>query len=513
MTGFILAIDQGTTNSRALLFDLNGLVLGRYSLALNQYYPRVGWVEQDPNQMFNNIIKCCLRVIAQTSVPVNKIAAIGITNQRETTILWNKQTGEPIYPAIVWQDRRTVELCKRLATLPISKFLHDKTGLLIDPYFSLSKVLWIFENIPAARALAKKNELLFGTVDTYLLWRLTKGGIHATDPSNASRTLMFNINTQEWDQEILQNFAIPMEILPKVYDNAGYFGELDHQILGKAIPIMGMAGDQQAAGIGQACFSPGMLKATYGTGGFLMLNKGNRIIKTNDQLLTTVYYRLQNKVTYGLEGTIFSAGNTIQWLHDNLHLINDAKETEILAKSIKSTNGVYLIPGFTGLGAPYWTSAKAAILGLTLNSKKEHIVRAALESIAYQTLDLLTVMQFDNNILVNALYVDGGMSANRWLMQFLANILNLPIYKAECIESSARGAAFLAGLGVGIYKSLEDIKNLWQKKEEFQSEMAKSTRNKLYRNWQAALNHTINYKEHLPKSSLTSINYSTTQIL
>lgn len=486
---YLLAIDQGTTNSRAILFSRAGELISQHELPLAQYFPQDGWVEQDPIEMFQNTVTCCRVTLQKAKLPASAVAAIGISNQRETTILWNKKTAQPIYPAIVWQDRRTSALCRELVEKKLNEnVLNEKTGLLLDPYFSATKIMWLLENISGARDEALKGNILFGTVDTFLLWKLTNGQSHATDATNASRTLLFNIHTQEWDEELLQAFDIPKSLLPTVLDSAAHFGDVDASILGSKIPITGIAGDQQAATIGQACFHPGMLKVTYGTGSFMLLNTGNRIIQSNNKLLSTVAYRLNNKVTYGLEGSIFSAGVAVKWLRDKLKLIESAAETELLANSVTDTGGVYLIPAFTGLGAPYWDpDARGGLLGLTRNSSIEHIVRATLESVAYQTRDLLEAMINDSRTTIQKLRVDGGMVANNWLMQFLADILDLEVQRPACIEISALGAAYLAGLQIGMYQSLQEISQLWQMNQNFFSQMSSANREHLYQGWRRAV--------------------------
>ncbi len=492
MEHYLLAIDQGTTNSRAIIFDHAGQLISQYEMALQQSYPRDGWVEQDPEEMFNNTTACCRAVLNQSRFPVQAIAAVGISNQRETTILWDRITGKPVYPAIVWQDRRTSELCRKLSQTPLHQTIYQKTGLLLDPYFSATKIMWLLDNIEGVREKALRGELLFGTVDTYLLWKLTQGKSHTTDATNASRTLLFNIHTQEWDQEILTVLNIPSMILPTVLDNTADFGEMDESVLGKKIPITGMAGDQQAATIGQACFQPGMIKATYGTGCFMLLNTGSQVMQSQHRLLTTVAYRLNHQVTYGLEGSIFSAGATIKWLRDTLHLIETAAESEVLANQVSTTDGVYLVPAFTGLGAPYWRpDARGALLGLTRNSSKEHIVRAALESVGYQTRDLLEAMTADSHSAINILRVDGGMSANTWLLQFLSDMLNTTVHRPICIETTALGAAYLAGLHIGMYQSLDEISRLWQMNASFSPRMAKEECDKLYEGWKEAVRQVI----------------------
>lgn len=485
---YILAIDQGTTNSRAIIFDHRGAIVSKHEIALNQSFPKPGWVEQNPDEMFNNSVTCCQEALKSARLNPKDIAAIGITNQRETTIIWDKSTGQPIYPAIVWQDRRTSSICKKLETSDLSRKIRDKTGLLLDPYFSATKIMWLLDNVPHARERAEKGELLFGTVDTYLLWRLTHGKYHATDITNASRTMLFNITTQKWDDELLSIFNVPKQLLPVVLDNTALYGELHHSILNHSIPITGMAGDQQAATIGQASFKAGMIKSTYGTGCFMMLNTGEKLVHSNNKLITTIAYRINNEIAYGLEGSIFSAGVTIKWLRDTLHLIQRADETETLANTIASTDGVYLVPAFTGLGAPHWNpDARAGIVGLTRNSNRAHIVRAALESVAYQTADLLSAMQSDAGTNILELRVDGGMTANNWLLQFLADILNIKVERPKCIDTTALGAAYLAGLQVGVYQSLEDISSHWQQDAVFKPSIDQVLREALYAGWKNAL--------------------------
>lgn len=484
MKQYLLAIDQGTTNSRAIIFNSKSRMLACMEKPLSQSFPQLGWVEQDPMQMVENIKQCCIDVIAKAQIKATDIAAIGITNQRETTIVWNKKTGKPIYPAIVWQDRRTHEHCRTLQQHPLAAEIVDATGLVIDPYFSATKLHWLLDNVPGARQQAEAGELLFGTVDTFLIWHLTQDHHHVTDATNASRTLLFNIKTQQWDQRILNLLAIPAQMLPTVLDNTAHFGDLDPRILGEAIPILGVAGDQQAATIGQACFKPGMMKTTYGTGGFLLVNTGEKMLTSQNQLLATIAYRINGKVTYGLEGSIFSAGEIVKWLRDQLHLIAKAAETETLAASVSDNQGVYLVPAFTGLGAPYWRpEVRACISGIGRNTGREHIVRAGLESIAYQTRDLLLAMQKDGVSMITALRVDGGMVANNWFLQFLCDMLQVTVERPQCIETTALGAAYLAGLQAGLFKSLEDISHHWQIEKTFNPKMSVKDRDGLYIGW------------------------------
>lgn len=488
MTHYLLAIDQGTTNSRAIVFNREGVLLSQHEIPLNQFFPEDGWVEQNPLEMFNNTVNCCKEAISKLTGSIKEIAAIGISNQRETTIIWDRQTGIPIYPAIVWQDRRTNVLCQTLRSHPIASKLQEKTGLLLDPYFSATKILWILDNIPNARKKAEQGELAFGTVDTFLIWHFTKGKSHYTDATNASRTMLFNIKTQQWDKEILAALNIPASLLPTVLDCSADYGDTDISFFGIRIPIRGVAGDQQAATIGQACFEKGMVKTTYGTGGFMLLNTGDRIIHSQNQLLSTIAYRLNNQVTYGLEGSFFCAGATIKWLRDNLKLIKTAKESETLANNIPDNGGVYLVPAFTGLGAPYWDpTARGAILGLTRSSGIEHIVRAALEAVAYQTYDLLAAMQKDSQTSLEVMRVDGGMVENHWLLQFVSDMLNLTIERPDCVETSALGAAYLAGLSIGMYQSTADIATHWKMNLRAMPKMLSTQREMLYNKWTRAV--------------------------
>jgi len=490
MNSHLLAIDQGTTSSRAIIFSRLGEVVCQHQIDLKQSYPQPGWVEQNPQEMWENTLACCRQVLAQISA--KNIAALGISNQRETTLIWDRKTGKPIYPAIVWQDRRTSQLCKELATHKISHSLPEKTGLLLDPYFSATKIMWLLDNIADARERAERGELAFGTVDTFLLWQFTQGQSHATDATNASRTLLFNIHTQQWDKEILSALNIPAALLPEVKDSSADFGDTAKELFGERIKIAGIAGDQQAATVGQACFHRGMVKSTYGTGCFVLLNTGNKVVVSKNRLLSTVAYRLENKVTYGLEGSIFSAGTTIKWLRDTLKLIKTADETETLARQLNNTEGVYLVPAFTGLGAPYWNpEARGALLGLTRNSGVQHIARAALEAVAYQTRDLITAMLKDGVGNINALRVDGGMIVNNWLLQFLADILQVAVQRPACSETSALGAAYLAGLQVGVYQSLDEISAQWQVNAEFKPLMSIVQCDQLYQGWLRAVNRVL----------------------
>lgn len=493
---YLLAIDQGTSNSRAIIFNQHGEMISQHAVSLKQSYPQEGWVEQDAEEMFLNTVTCCRQVIKNASLMPQAIAAIGISNQRETTIIWDKHTGKPIYPAIVWLDRRTGNLCQQLAQTELNEYVRENTGLLFDPYFSATKILWILDQVPHARERAQRGELLFGTIDSFLLWKLTGGKVHATDATNASRTLLFNIKTQTWDQHILSALNIPAALLPTVLDNTADFGTVEKTILGAPIPIAGMAGDQQAATIGQACFQPGMIKVTYGTGCFMLLNTGNLLVHSQNQLLSTIAYRHLGNVTYGLEGSIFSAGITIKWLRDSLKIISSAKETESLAKSIDDTGGVYFVPAFTGLGAPYWDpTARGSVSGLTLNSGRAQIVRSVLESVAYQTCDLLNAMGHDSTFSIKKVRVDGGMVVNDWLMQFLADMLNVEVQRPYCIETTALGAAYLAGVQVGIYPTFEEVAKMWQVDATFTPQMAPQQRNVLYSGWKHAVRDVMSKKK------------------
>lgn len=495
MPHYLLAIDQGTTNSRAIIFDREGRVIAQHDMPLTLSFPQDGWVEQDPIEMFTHTVTCCQQALRKANLRAQDIAGIGISNQRETTIIWDKNTGAPIYPAIVWQDRRTSEFCKQLAQTPLQELVRTHTGLILDSYFSATKINWILDNVPNARERALRGELLFGTVDTFLIWKLTKQQAHVTDATNASRTMIFNIHTQQWDDEILSHLKIPKSLLPTVLDCAAHFGNVDSEILGAAIPIAGVAGDQQAATIGQTCFHPGMIKATYGTGCFLVLNTGKQAILSQNNLITTIAYRLNNQTTYALEGSIFSAGNIIKWLRDKMKYIATADESELFARRVADTGDVYLVPAFTGLGAPHWDpDARGALLGLTQNTSPEHIVRAALESVAYQTRDLLNAMSQDSQTPLTNLRVDGGMVVNNWFLEFLSGMLNLEVQRASCIETSALGVAYLAGLQIGMYQSLDELQQLWRMDRAFFPMMENDVREKLYANWGRAVKRVLTVK-------------------
>lgn len=483
MSNYILSIDQGTTSSRAILFNEQGKIHATAQEEFPQHFPQDGWVEHDPDDIWQTVLRTCQRVVSENNINAAQIKAIGVTNQRETTLVWDKTTGKPVYKAIVWQDRRTADYCESITSPVMSEKINDKTGLLIDPYFSATKIRWILENVPGAREKANKGELAFGTVDTYLLWQLTGGKEHKTDATNASRTMIFNIHDQSWDQELLDLFSIPESMLPQVMDSSDDFGVTSAELLGEEIPIYGVAGDQQAALFGQACFDEGMAKSTYGTGCFLMLNTGSKALKSKNRLLTTVAYRLNGKPTYAIEGSIFMAGATIQWIRDGLKLINSASETESIAQTIPVDHGVFLVPAFTGLGAPYWDpNARGAILGLTRDSGINEIVTAGLQSVCYQTKDLQKAMESDG-LRPTILRVDGGMVANNWVLNFLSNILGASVDRPEIIETTALGAAYLAGLKAGIFSSIEDLAKLWHCEKRFEPEFTSEKRNDLYAQW------------------------------
>ena len=491
MKKFIISIDQGTTSSRVVLFDTNGNKLFISQYEFKQYFPRNGWVEHNPNEIWLTTLKALKHVIKKAKSLKGHILTIGITNQRETTILWNKKTGKPIYNAIVWQDRRTQEFCESLKNKNYENIFRKKTGLFIDPYFSATKIKWILDNVKVSKKLLKTNNLLFGTVDTFLIWKLTKGKQHLTEATNASRTMLFNINNNKWDNEILQKLKIPKNILPEVKNSADNFGKTDKRVTGKEIPISAVLGDQQAAAVGQACFEKGSIKSTYGTGAFIIMNTGSKKINSKNKLLTTICYRLNNKTTYALEGSIFIAGAGVQWLRDKIKLINNAHETEKIAKSTKTNNEVYVVPAFSGIGAPYWRpDARGLITGLTRDSDWKTLVRATVESVAYQSNDLFYSMNKDG-LKPRIVKIDGGMVANNWFSQFLANIINLKVVRPKILETTALGAAMLAGYQIGEFKSLNHIKNTWRKDKEFIPKIDKKLRNHLLQGWQQAIKKTL----------------------
>lgn len=494
MKKYILALDQGTTSSRAILFDEEGNKAAVSQQEYRQIFPQSGWVEHDPQDILSTQLASAKECISSAGIDVSQIVSIGIANQRETTILWDKNTGKPVYNAIVWQCRRTCDLCKRLEEQGLTKFFLDKTGLIIDPYFSATKIRWILDNVPGVREKAAAGDILFGTVDSWLIWNLTGGRVHATDYSNASRTMMFNIHTLCWDREILGLLNIPESILPRVRDSSGFFGSTDPEIFGREIPITGCAGDQQAALFGQCCFLKGDVKNTYGTGGFLLMNTGSEAVRSKHGLLTTVAWGIDGRITYALEGSVFISGAAVKWLRDELGLIKTAAETEQLARSVPDTNGVYFVPAFTGLGTPYWNAgARGAVFGLTRGAGKAHIVRAVLEAIAYQTADVIHAMEEDTSAL-NSIKADGGASQNDFLIKFQADILGRTIIRPKNVESTAAGAAFLSGLGSGLWKGPEELKGMSEGFTEFIPSMSEEKRNALAAGWKKAVQRSLDWE-------------------
>ncbi|HJL61974.1 MAG TPA: glycerol kinase GlpK [Pseudomonadales bacterium] len=487
MTQYIVAIDQGTTSSRAIVFSSDGSIVKTAQQEFTQFFPDDGWVEHDPEEIWQSTVATFKQALAASGIAAMDVAAIGITNQRETTLVWDRKTGEVIYNAIVWQDRRTSDYCGQLKAEGFESTIIEKTGLLLDPYFSGTKLKWILDNVPGARDRANRDELAFGTVDSFLLWRLTDGAAHKTDATNAARTSLFNIHRQEWDDEILAKMDIPASLLPEVLDSSAPFGATTKELFGVEIPITGMAGDQHCALFGQGCFESGMLKSTYGTGCFAILNTGDEPIKSTSQLLTTVAYRLDGKVTYALEGSIFIAGAAVQWLRDGLKLVTHASETEAIAVATQDSNGVYLVPAFTGLGAPHWDAdARGAIIGLTRDSGVNEIVTATLQSVCYQTRDLLQAMT-DDGIEISVLRVDGGMVTNNWVTQYLADVLKIPVDRPRITETTALGACYLAGLQIGIFSSLDDLQNKWQLDTQFTPELDATIVDERYDDWLTAV--------------------------
>ncbi|MEQ1769000.1 MAG: glycerol kinase GlpK [Devosia sp.] len=493
MSGYVLAIDQGTTSSRAIVFNDQQQIVGIGKMEFTQHFPASGWVEHVPEEIWATCLWACKTAMKKAGITALQIAAIGITNQRETTVVWDRATGKAIHHAIVWQDRRTAPVCEKLKKAGKERLVSRKTGLLLDPYFSGTKIGWILDNVKGARKRAERGELAFGTVDSWLIWRLTNGATHATDASNASRTLLYNIETGDWDDELLDLFRVPRAMLPEVKDNADDFGTTTRDVLGAAIAIRGSAGDQQAATIGQACFNPGMMKSTYGTGCFALLNTGSEIVRSKNRLLTTVAYRLDGKTTYALEGAIFMAGASIQWLRDKLGLFEDASHTGALAKASNPKSEVYLVPAFVGLGAPWWdTDARAAIYGLTRDTGKSDLTRAALESVAYQTQDLLSAMRKDwKGARDTVLRVDGGMVASDWTMQFLSDILDVPVDRPNILETTALGAAWLAGYKAGVWPDMKGFAKRWALDRQFNPSMDAGVRKKKLAGWSDAVRRTL----------------------
>jgi glycerol kinase len=491
----ILALDQGTTSSRAIIFDHSGKIVSVAQQEFRQIYPEAGWVEHDPMEIWHTQISVAKTVLQQSKLQAADIKAIGITNQRETTIVWDRLSGQPIHNAIVWQDRRTAGICDELKQRGLSDYVRKQTGLVIDAYFSGTKLHWILENVPGARSKAENGELCFGTVDSWLLWNLTDGMVHATDYSNASRTMLYDINNLCWDEKMLQELNIPVSMLPQVSPSSQVFGITDPKFFGAEIPIAGIAGDQQAALFGQGCYEAGMAKNTYGTGCFMLMNTGEIPISSAAGLLTTIAWGLDGKVNYALEGSVFIAGAAIQWLRDEVKILDSASDSEYYANKVVDNGGVYVVPAFAGLGAPYWDMyARGAILGLTRGSSKAHIIRAALESLAYQTRDVLTAMEKDAGLHLKTLRVDGGASANNFLMQFQSDMLNVTVSRPKVLETTALGAAFLAGLAVGFWKK-EDLQNDWKAEQNFEPTMQEAQRTKLYSTWQRAVEKTRGWLE------------------
>ncbi|MEO6395986.1 MAG: glycerol kinase GlpK [Devosia sp.] len=493
MSGYVLAIDQGTTSSRAIVFDDRQQIVGMGRMEFTQHFPASGWVEHVPEEIWATCLWSCKTAMKKAGVTASEIAAIGITNQRETTIVWDRATGKAIHNAIVWQDRRTARACDKVKAAGHEKLVARKTGLLLDPYFSATKIGWILDHVEGARKRAERGDLAFGTVDSYLIWRLTNGASHATDASNASRTLLYNIETGDWDDELLDLFRIPRAMLPLVKDNADDFGTSSRDVLGAEIPIRGAAGDQQAATIGQACFEPGMMKSTYGTGCFALLNTGTEIVRSKNRLLTTVAYRLNGKTTYALEGAIFMAGASVQWLRDKLGLFEDTAQSGAMAKASDPDAEIYLVPAFVGLGAPWWDAdARGAIYGLTRNTGPSDLTRAALESVAYQTQDLLSAMRKDwTGARDTVLRVDGGMVASDWTMQFLSDILDVPVDRPTILETTALGAAWLAGWKAGVWPDMRGFAKRWALDRQFNPAMEPAVRKKKLAGWRDAVQRTL----------------------
>ena len=484
----ILSIDQGTTSTRAIIFDGSARTVAVSQRELQQHYPQAGWVEHDPEDIWRDTIATVREAIAHSGLELGRLACIGITNQRETVVVWDRATGEPLHRAIVWQDRRTSHLCAELKSAGAEADVRARTGLMLDPYFSATKIAWILDHVPGARARAERGELAFGTIDCFLLWRLTGGATHATDVTNAARTLLYDIHADRWDPELCRLFGVPEPLLPEVHDNSHLFGVTAPGLFDRQFPIAGMAGDQQAALFGQACFEPGMVKSTYGTGAFMLLNTGRDAVSSTKGLITTPACRLDGRMTYALEGSIFVAGAAVKWLRDALGIIADASDTEHLAREVPDNRGVYLVPAFVGLGAPYWEpDVRAVITGLTLDVTRAHLARAALEAVAYQTLDLMNAMTADGCQPPTALRIDGGMAANDWLCRVLADIVDLQVERPENLETTALGVAFLAGLGTGVWSDLHALSRTWKARSQFRSSMDASERAPLVAGWRRAV--------------------------
>ena len=486
-----ISIDQGTTSSRAILFGEDGSIINTCQMEFEQNYPKPGWVEHNPEEIWETTKSVLNDLYHSEIAKKHNIRGIGITNQRETTILWDKKSGKPLYNAIVWQDRRTADFCKSLMKQGLEETVMNKSGLVIDPYFSATKIKWILDNVPEARSRAENNEICFGTVDSFLLWKLTGGKVHATDATNASRTSLYNIESLEWDDQLLKIFDVPKSLMPDVMDSNSYFGNISKDVMNCELPILSILGDQQAAAVGQACFKPGNIKSTYGTGCFVIINSGKKIIKSNSRLLGTICYKINGQATYALEGSIFIAGAVVQWLRDSLKIIETASQTEDIIEKMQNNSGVYLVPAFTGLGCPYWDpDARGAIYGITRDTGKNEITRAAIESVAYQTRDLFKAMSEDG-ISPQILRVDGGMTDNDWLMQFLSNILDISVEVPKITETTALGAAMMAMLTDGKYSTLEELSNLWGSNKSYIPKINKNERDNLLKNWDYYVSKTL----------------------
>lgn len=494
---YVLALDQGTTSSRAIIFDSTSNIVATAQKEFTQIFPKPGWVEHNADEIWSTQIGVAAEAVAKAGINAADIAAIGITNQRETTVVWDKNTGKPVYNAIVWQSRQTMDICNAIKAKGLEASFRQKTGLVVDAYFSGTKVKWILDNVEGAREQAERGELLFGTIDTWLIWKLSGGKVHVTDYSNASRTLMYNIRELDWDKEILQELTVPASMLPDVRPSSEVYGYTDPVVfLGAEVPIAGAAGDQQAALFGQTCFKPGMAKNTYGTGCFMLMNTGDQLYESDNGLLTTIAWGIDGKVEYALEGSIFVAGSAVQWLRDGLRLIETAPDSEYYAKKVKGAEGVYVVPAFVGLGAPYWDmKARGAILGLTRGTTKAHLVRATLDSMAYQTRDVLSAMEADSNIRLQALKVDGGAVVNDVLMQFQADILGVPVDRPQVTETTALGAAYLAGLAVGVWDNKDDLVSNWQLERRFTPNMESAEAETLYKGWKKAVKRALDWEE------------------
>ncbi|GGH33882.1 glycerol kinase GlpK [Paenibacillus segetis] len=496
MEKYILALDQGTTSSRAILFNKQGGIVHVAQREFPQYFPKSGWVEQNPNEIWGSILAVIASCLSESGIKPKQVAGIGITNQRETTVVWDKETGYPVYNAIVWQSRQTAELCEELKSAGLNDVFRKKTGLLIDPYFSGTKVKWILDHVEGARERAVKGELLFGTIDSWLIWKLSGGNLHVTDYSNASRTLMYNIHELCWDDELLELLSIPHAMLPEVHSSSKVYGNTDpHHFFGEEVPIAGAAGDQQAALFGQTCFEQGMVKTTYGTGCFMLMNTGNKPVSSEHGLITSIAWGINGSVEYVLEGSVFVSGSAIQWLRDGLRMFRDAKDSEAYALRVDSTEGVYVVPAFVGLGSPYWDSdVRGAVFGLTRGTTKEHFIRATLESMAYQTMDILTAMEKDSGFKVSTMRVDGGAVSNSFLMKFQSDILDIPVERPVIRETTSLGAAYLAGLAVGYWNDRAEICQTWSLDQRFEPSMTTDTRAKLYGGWTKAVQAAMAFK-------------------